>query len=292
MADKRISELDPITTPVSTDEFPVVNGGTTKRVTLANAVAAVLVNLVTGVTGRLPFANLAQGSALSVLGITGNATADHASIVAAADNQVLRRSGTAVAFGAVADASLSSNVPLKNGTNAFTGANSFATNPLDLLVGQLKFPATQNASSDANTLDDVEKGTWTPVLTFATPGNLSVVYSVQYGAYTKIGNLVMLHFNIATSTFTHTTASGNAQITGLPFTSLDTAGQSHYIGSPMHFGGITKASYTQFAPLLPENSATLLLSATGSGVAAAAVQAADMPTGGTVEIDSVVLYRV
>ena len=59
------------------------------------------VNLADGVTGDLPYSNLAQGTALSVLGVAGNATADVASIVAASDYQVLRRSGTAVAFGAV-----------------------------------------------------------------------------------------------------------------------------------------------------------------------------------------------
>jgi len=57
--------------------------------------------LTTDVSGDLPYANLAQGSALSVLGVTGNATADNASIAAANDHEVLRRSGTAVAFGAV-----------------------------------------------------------------------------------------------------------------------------------------------------------------------------------------------
>ena len=59
------------------------------------------VNLANGVTGDLPFANLTQGSALSVLGVTGNGAADNASIAAGTDHQVLRRSGTAVAFGAV-----------------------------------------------------------------------------------------------------------------------------------------------------------------------------------------------
>ena len=59
------------------------------------------VNLANGVTGDLDLANLAQGTALSVLGVTGNSTADEASIVAGTDHQVLRRSGAAVAFGAV-----------------------------------------------------------------------------------------------------------------------------------------------------------------------------------------------
>lgn len=53
-------------------------------------------------TGDLPFANLAQGSARSVLGVTGNSTADVASIQGTTD-QVLRinGAGTALAFGAI-----------------------------------------------------------------------------------------------------------------------------------------------------------------------------------------------
>ncbi len=60
------------------------------------------VALATGVSGDLPFANLAQGSARSVLGVTGNATADVASVQGTAD-QVLRinSAGTALGFGQI-----------------------------------------------------------------------------------------------------------------------------------------------------------------------------------------------
>jgi hypothetical protein len=59
------------------------------------------------ITGRLPYANLTQGSALSVLGVTGNATADVASMAGTAD-QVLRvnTAGTALAFGTIATAGI------------------------------------------------------------------------------------------------------------------------------------------------------------------------------------------
>jgi hypothetical protein len=77
------------------------------------------VPLATDVSGDLPFANLAQGAALSVLGVTGNATADVASIAAGSDGQVLRRSGTSVGFGAV---------NLAN-ANAITGALPLANLP-------------------------------------------------------------------------------------------------------------------------------------------------------------------
>lgn len=51
------------------------------------------------ITGRLPYANIAQGSGLSVLGVGGASTADNASIAAGSDGQVLRRVGSAVSFG-------------------------------------------------------------------------------------------------------------------------------------------------------------------------------------------------
>jgi hypothetical protein len=47
----------------------------------------------------------------------------------------------------------------------------------------ITFPATQSASSNANTLDDYEEGTWTPVVT----GGTLVGTSSNTGIYTKIG---------------------------------------------------------------------------------------------------------
>jgi hypothetical protein len=94
------------------------------------------IDLTNGVTGDLPFANLAQGSALSVLGVTGNATADVASIAAGTDNQVLRRSGTSLAFGAVNLAS----------SDAVTGDLSFAN--LTQLAGLSVLGVTGNSTAD------------------------------------------------------------------------------------------------------------------------------------------------
>jgi hypothetical protein len=103
--------------------------------------------------------------------------------------------------------------------NLFSGENSFANFPINLLSGGIKFPATQIAYSDANTLDDYEEGTWTPTLTYDTPGDLAVAYSIRQGSYTKIGNVVRVDFFYVTSSYTFTTAVGNLRITGLPFTS-------------------------------------------------------------------------
>jgi len=56
----------------------------------------------------------------------------------------------------------------------------------------ITFPATQSASSDANTLDDYEEGTWTPTL-FGSGGSAgSQAYTLQAGRYVKIGRYVFL----------------------------------------------------------------------------------------------------
>jgi hypothetical protein len=76
----------------------------------------------------------------------------------------------------------------------------------------ITFPATQSPSTDANTLDDYEEGTWTP-----SPTNITVVSGtpVWTGAYTKIGNIVQAYF--AMSGGTVTTTAGSSNIT-LPIT--------------------------------------------------------------------------
>jgi len=87
------------------------------------------------------------------------------------------------------------------------------------LKSGITFPATQVASANANTLDDYEEGTWTPTLTFVTPGTLAVTYSQQTGNYTRVGNLVTARYAITINIggLVIGTASGGLNITGLPF---------------------------------------------------------------------------
>lgn len=96
----------------------------------SNAPAWAQIDLSNGVTGDLPFANLTQGAALTVLANATNSTADFAALAAASDHQVLRRSGTALAFGAVnlaQSAAVTGTLPVGNGG---TGATTFAQDTL------------------------------------------------------------------------------------------------------------------------------------------------------------------
>lgn len=82
---------------------------------------------------------------------------------------------------------------------------------LTLTSGKIAFPATQNASADANTLDDYEEGPWTP-----TAVGFTVVGTPTYaGRYTKIGNIV--HWTIrVTSTTSTACTSGTSTLTVPP----------------------------------------------------------------------------
>ena len=80
----------------------------------------------------------------------------------------------------------------------------------------ITFPATASASSDANTLDDYEEGTWTPTV-FGSGGSAgSQAYGQQNGRYVKIGRYVFL------SGYLQLTNKGSwttdVSIGGFPFT--------------------------------------------------------------------------
>jgi hypothetical protein len=72
----------------------------------------------------------------------------------------------------------------------------------------ITFPATQSASSDANTLDDYEEGTFTPSVSGVTVGTTT-------GIYIKIGKLVFINMIIPVTSG----SSSGMTITNLPFTS-------------------------------------------------------------------------
>ncbi|MHB8772955.1 MAG: hypothetical protein ACYC7J_18325 [Syntrophales bacterium] len=79
--------------------------------------------------------------------------------------------------------------------------------------GNVKFPATQVPSADANTLDDYEEGTWTMALSFGG-ASTGITYSSQAGRYTKIGRVIIYDGYMALSS--KGTATGAAVISGLP----------------------------------------------------------------------------
>ena len=138
------------------------------------------------------------------------------------DNTNIGLFGSSVFASNVIGIGSSNSVPLVFGTGATERARFNTTGAFVLAGGTttangigITFPATQSASSDANTLDDYEEGTWTPTWTPATGSGQTV--NTALGFYTKIGNTVYITFVLSTNGIG--TAAGNITIGGLPFTS-------------------------------------------------------------------------
>ncbi len=95
-----------------------------------------------------------------------------------------------------------------------SGSGTWAATPtisgvLTLTAGQIVFPATQNASTNANTLDDYKEGPWTPI--DASGAGLSLTVTTAY--YVKVGQQMHAYFDI---TYPATANGSQAQLGGLP----------------------------------------------------------------------------
>ena len=91
--------------------------------------------------------------------------------------------------------------------------------------GSIKFPGTQGASADANSLDDYEEGTWTPAILYQNASGVTLAYATdgfQVGRYTKIGNVVHARFSIQVD-ISGSPVNDNISISGFPFTSVNIA---------------------------------------------------------------------
>jgi len=74
-------------------------------------------------------------------------------------------------------------------------------------------------SSDANTLDDYEEGTWSVAIT-AGSGTITINPDHDTGGYIKIGKLVYIAFHCGITAIS--SPSSTLGVTGLPFTSAST----------------------------------------------------------------------
>jgi len=104
----------------------------------------------------------------------------------------------------------------------------------------ITFPATQSASTDANTLDDYEEGTFTPTI-FGSSTAGSTTYSFQNGIYTKIGRVVYFFVDVQ---WTAQSGTGDLTMGGLPFTCGSSIGQNSYASNNL---ALSANQYTSLA---------------------------------------------
>jgi hypothetical protein len=135
-----------------------------------------------------------------------------------------------------------------------------ATTPSSSGAG-ITFPATQSASSDANTLDDYEEGTWTPTITDGYTRTYSS--SNTTGRYVKVGKMVYIWGVLQGST-----RSGTANAYGwinLPFPANNLTQASPYTAICEPYGITHTNSVITAAPQWDAPSTAIIKNTTISG---------------------------
>jgi hypothetical protein len=108
----------------------------------------------------------------------------------------------------------------------------------------ITFPATQSASTDANTLDDYEEGTWTP----SVGGTATYNTGNTKGFYTKIGRQVTINFSVQVTSL----GTGAAdRVINAPFACSSSINEC--AGSISYFDGLA-TSVVFIAPYIAGNT--------------------------------------
>jgi len=159
---------------------------------------------------------------------------DEATNVATNDGQFRFR----VAASGTADAAITwtTAMTIANGGDVTVGTGNLVIGTAGKGIDFSAQTATSasGAATTGELLDHYEEGTWTPA--YSTTGGSFTYDAATAGNYTKVGNIVHVHFRIYTTSAT--VGTGNVYITGLPFTTaaVQTTGS---IGDCRLWGGDT-----------------------------------------------------
>jgi hypothetical protein len=128
-------------------------------------------------------------------------------------------------------------------------------NTVQVAASSVKFPATQVPSANANTLDDYEEGTWTPVDT----SGAGLTFTGADGKYTKIGNVVTFSMSL---TYPTTANTAGAIISKPPFANIIQAPTSFVTNAGLALQGLIAGTGIE---IYPTGSFTNTTNATLSG---------------------------
>ena len=150
---------------------------------------------------------------------------------------------------------------------------------LTLTAGQINFPDTQNASADANTLDDYEEGTWTPAW---TQGFSATNYNLQHGKYVKVGGMVSVFCSIG-MTASGTTATSDPLRIELPFTAV--SGMNNFVGTAVVQSGAaldTESAYIRCGTAGGADATAFFVGQADAADGQQAINGDDIGTGGLI----------
>jgi hypothetical protein len=199
-------------------------------------------------------------------GANSNAAAEAMIEAVAAENFSGVAAGTNMLFYTKAIGTGPGSAPSERARFNSTGALVFAGGTTTANGIGITFPATQSASTNANTLDDYEEGSWTPVIERLIT-NPTVTYSFQTGTYVKVGRIVTLTGGIGWSA--NSGGSSLFTLSGLPF--VNSGSTSNYTQAHcIDYSGITfSVGATSLGGYVVINSGYVIFTSGGSAVTSA-----------------------
>ncbi len=160
----------------------------------------------------------------------------------------------------------------------FAGTERFTVDSSGNIIkfgGQIKFPSSQAASSDANTLDDYEEGNWSPIIG-GVGGESGQTYGFQSGRYQKIGKRVFIYCYVALSVVG--TITGSLLLKGLPFSAENSANVYGPIACPYWYSLGISPPCIPGGYMLP-NTATAYINKSTGGSGISVMTSADLAAG-------------
>ena len=270
MADSKISQLTGATTPLAgTEELPLVQSSSTKKVTVANLTAGRTVAAASVVTtGNIGAKNASPTTPVMVntrsggeptwrgdvvVNQTGSSLASDAGIEWKVDGAASGYGGRLLSY---FDGNNAYNIAIqmRNNSAAWTtrldllANGNVAVSTGNLVIGTsgkgIDFSADgQAAGMTSELLDDYEEGTWTPIV--ASNGGAITTLGTCTGQYTKIGRQVTLSMDLRITV--NGTGSGFLNVSGIPINigaTLYGAGCGTEIGSTGKMLQINPATQT------------------------------------------------
>jgi hypothetical protein len=163
----------------------------------------------------------------------------------------LRESATGRQQSFVFALSDSSGNPTERARFNSTGALVFAGGTTTADGIGITFPATQSASTNANTLDDYEEGTFDVTVTMGTSGTCTMDSTLNKMKYTKIGRVVTIQGQIQVSSVS--SPVGDMRMS-LPFTNATTDEGASLSGCVPRFYNVLKPATGLYPYVFVNNS--------------------------------------
>jgi len=198
------------------------------------------------------------------------------------DVSIATESGGTVTLG---NATLGSTVVL--GTNA----SPIASNLVLAAGNGIDFSAASGsaAGSSSAVLNDYEEGTFQPEVYDAASGGNQLTSNSNYGAYTKIGNLVTIYFNFSNIVTNGATAGNTVIFRNLPFTAQSVENHGTSLGAVV-CDRIINGGFLSAISQANANYARILKM--GNNVGDTYLEVQDIGTSGASDISFSLTYRV